>query len=217
MQVNKIKGVIFDLDGTLANTLHVSIASFKMSLEPLLGRSISSNEIIDTFGPTEEGTIMSLAPEHYEKGISDYLLNYEKLHHICPRVFEGIIELLDYLKNRNVRLAIVTGKGNASTQISIQALKISSYFDIVETGSPYHSIKEKSLDKVIRMWEGIDKKSIVYIGDTVVDIEASNNVGIDIISAAWSDLADKNLLLKFNPYKVYDSVSDFFDWIKSKV
>ncbi|HXS57064.1 MAG TPA: HAD hydrolase-like protein, partial [Hanamia sp.] len=71
--MKKIKAVIFDLDGTLANTLPLCIRAFRKSIEPLINRSVSDAEIVATFGPSEEGTIMALAPDHYKKGVTDYL------------------------------------------------------------------------------------------------------------------------------------------------
>lgn len=88
--MTKIKAVIFDLDGTLANTLPLCIKAFKNSIQPLINRSVSDAEIIATFGPSEEGTIMALAPDFYEQGVSDYLHFHETLHHMCPSPFEGI-------------------------------------------------------------------------------------------------------------------------------
>ena len=78
--MKKIKAVIFDLDGTIANTLPLCVRAFKNSVEPLINRSLSDAEIIATFGPSEEGTILELAPEKKEKGVSNYLHLYETLH-----------------------------------------------------------------------------------------------------------------------------------------
>lgn len=71
--IKTISAVIFDLDGTLANTLPLCIRAFRASIEPLANRALSDQEIIATFGPSEEGTIMKLAPDHYEQGVADYL------------------------------------------------------------------------------------------------------------------------------------------------
>ena len=69
------KGIIFDLDGTIANTLPLCIEAFRKSIEPLANRALSDEEIIATFGPSEEGTIMALAPLHYDAGIKGCLKN----------------------------------------------------------------------------------------------------------------------------------------------
>jgi len=67
--MERIKAVIFDLDGTLGNTVPLCVEAFKKSIEPLINRTVADTEIIATFGPSEEGTIMALAPDFYEKGI----------------------------------------------------------------------------------------------------------------------------------------------------
>lgn len=125
--MRKIKAVIFDLDGTIANTLPLCIQAFRESIEPLIGKSISDQEIIATFGPSEEGTILALAPDHYEHGVSGYLQRYEILHAMCPQPFDGIRELLADLRRQEVKMALVTGKGALSTNISLKRFDLLSF------------------------------------------------------------------------------------------
>ena len=87
-----------------------------------MGRFLSDEEIIETFGPSEEGTIKAFIPDYYDKGISDYLHNYQELHEKCPSPFDGIIDLLNHLKKRQIRIAMVTGKGEHSTKITLENL-----------------------------------------------------------------------------------------------
>ena len=148
--MQKIKAVIFDLDGTLANTLPLCIRAFRQSIEPLINRSVSDAEIVATFGPSEEGTIMALAPDHYEKGVSDYLRFYESLHNTCPTPFEGINDLLVELQNKGVHLAMVTGKGKHSTDISLNYFKLTNFFEIIETGSPNGSRKAEGIQTILK-------------------------------------------------------------------
>lgn len=68
-----IKVVIFDFDGTVADTLPLCIEAFRRSIEPLAGKALSDQDIVSTFGPTEDGTIRALVPEHYEQALQDYL------------------------------------------------------------------------------------------------------------------------------------------------
>ena len=63
-----IRGVLFDLDGTLGNTLPVCIGAFRRAVEPFAGREVSDAEIVATFGPSEEGTVHVLAPEPRRRG-----------------------------------------------------------------------------------------------------------------------------------------------------
>ncbi len=95
--MKKIKCVIFDLDGTVGDTVPLCIKAFKKSIEPLINKNVSDEEIIATFGPSEEGTIMALAPNFYDKGVEDYLKYYEEYHEMCPKPFDGIIDILKFL------------------------------------------------------------------------------------------------------------------------
>ena len=129
--MQKLKAVIFDLDGTLANTLPLCIAAFRKAIEPHINRSVSDAEIIATFGPSEEGTIMALAPDFYEQGVADYLTHYTTLHDMCNAPFEGIIPLLEQLKEKGVRTAMVTGKGRKSALVSLEKFGLLPYFESV--------------------------------------------------------------------------------------
>jgi len=213
--MQKIKGVIFDLDGTLANTLPLCIQAFRQSVEPLALKPLSDAEIIATFGPSEEGTIMTLVPEHYEKGIVNYLNFYEALHDMCPDPFPDIRDLLDLLKEKGVHIAMVTGKGKHSTDISLKKFNLTGYFEIVETGSPTGPRKTEGIRQVLTSWPHLKKEEIIYIGDAPSDIKASREAGIAVIGAGWAPTADPEALLTLKPDRLFYTVRDLTDWLLS--
>ncbi len=134
--MQKIKAVIFDIDGTLANTVPLCIAAFRHAVEPIVNRPLSDEEIQSHFGPDEEGTIKSLAPDDYKKGTSDFLRFYEAMHDMCSAPFEGMTELLDELQQKGVHLAIATGKGKYTSGLTLHRLGLVSYFEMIENGTP---------------------------------------------------------------------------------
>ena len=215
--MQKIKALIFDLDGTLANTLPLCIAAFRNSIEPLVKRSISDEEIVATFGPSEEGTIMALAPDFYQQGVQNYLHFYETLHHICPVAFEGVKELLDFLKSSNIKLAMVTGKGKFSTAISLSKFELQNYFEVVETGSPSGPRKAEGINAVMDHWKDITRDEVLYIGDAPSDIKASREAGIRVIAAAWAPTAEVHKLIALNPDEIFYSAHDFERWLRERV
>lgn len=83
-----IKGIMFDLDGTLGDTLPLCIVSFQKTLEVITGRKYTKEEVIRHFGKTEEGILQSLVPDKWEKAFDTYLEIYNKNHHICSDVFD---------------------------------------------------------------------------------------------------------------------------------
>ena len=202
------KGVIFDLDGTIANTLPLCIEAFRRTIEPLANRKLSDEEIIATFGPSEEGTIMALAPLHYDAGIKGYLEQYEQLHSMCPDPFEGMRELLYQLKSTSCRLAMVTGKGKYSTLISLQAFNLLDVFEIIETGAPQGPRKAEGIMTVLERWEVKDKSTILYVGDAPGDIIAAQKAGIPIAAVTWASTTNKDDLIKLQPDYLFDSIKE---------
>lgn len=211
--MNKLKAVIFDLDGTIGDTVPLCIKAFRHSVEPLVKKAVTDSEIMATFGPSEEGTIMALAPEHYEKGIAEYLIHYKAFHNICPAPFEGIRELLDTLKKSNIRLAMVTGKGKYSTEISLKRFDLENYFEIIETGVSSGPIKPEGLQNVINEFCELSKEEMIYIGDAPSDIDASRLAGIPVVAVAWAEAADREKLIENQPDMIFDSVSELTRWL----
>jgi phosphoglycolate phosphatase/pyrophosphatase PpaX len=201
----------------MANTLPLCILAFRQSVEPLINRSITDKEIIATFGPSEEGTIMALAPAHYDKGIAAYLRCYESLHEICPAMFDGIEPLLAGLQNKSVGMAMVTGKGKRSTAISLKQFNATHFFDIIETGSAAGPRKAAGIQAVLDKWEKVNKEEIIYVGDAPGDIEASRKVGVPVIAAAWAETAEPEKLSDMNPDELFFTVNEFADWLNKRV
>jgi phosphoglycolate phosphatase-like HAD superfamily hydrolase len=215
--MQKIKAVIFDLDGTLANTLPLCIRAFRDAIEPLVHRDVTDEEIIATFGPSEEGTIKILAPDHYDKGVADYLHFYKAYHGICPRPFDGIRELLKILREKAIRIAMVTGKGRHSTVISLEQFGLQDFFEIIETGAAHGPRKPEGIRAVLRQWTGISKGQVIYVGDAPSDIGACRKTGVAIAAAAWAETARPSKLEELHPDELFYTVEDFSNWIMERI
>jgi len=212
----KIRTIIFDLDGTIADTLPLCIAAFKNSIEPLLGKEVSKEEIIATFGPSEEGTIRQLIPAHEEAGVKAYLQHYEELHYTCPVPFPGIPELLEFSQSKGVQLAMVTGKGIHSTLLSLKQFELEKYFRVLETGSP------KGPNKVHGIWRVLERLNAgtgdsIYVGDAPSDIKACRQVGIPIAAAGWATTTNNSELEALDPDWLFYSIEEFREWLNERV
>lgn len=145
--------VIFDLDGTLANTLPLCIKAFKEAIEPLTEKTLSDAEIIATFGPSEEGTIKALTPSTlYKDALEAYYYFYERYHDMVTDCFDGITDVLSFLKKSDVLITMVTGKGERSTKLSLGKFGIMQYFEHIETGNPTGPNKEKGITNILEQY-----------------------------------------------------------------
>ena len=207
-----LKCVIFDMDGTIADTTPLCIAAFRKSIESLLGKSISDHEIFATFGPSEEGTIQALIPESFDEGVANYIKSYRELHDICKRPFDGIVDLLGALKERGLLLALVTGKGAISLNTSLEVFGIGEYFDAIETGSPEGPSKPAGIRRVLSKF-GLEPQEAVYIGDMPNDIVSARKVSVPVIAAAWAKTANAPELETYKPDKICYTVAELYNYL----
>ena len=115
-----IKCVIFDMDGTLGDTLPICIGGIRLAVQKATGELLDDGEVIKYFGASEEGIIGKLMPEHKQEGIDLYLNFYREQHKIlAPRPFDGIIPLLDMLAKSGVYCAIVSGKDKVLNKLNV--------------------------------------------------------------------------------------------------
>ena len=210
--MNNIKGVIFDLDGTLADTLPLCIKSFQLAFEEVTGIKHPESTITKFFGQTEEGITKSIAPDKWEDCFNAYIRIYKENHHLCPAIFDGTREILDFLKENHYKIAMVTGKGRPTADISLDYFGITNYFEYVETGSAKGVIKDKCMKKILNHWQ-IPENQAVYIGDQPSDIICSRKAGVLPIAVSWASTTNLRLLEKENPYKLFSRIEDFKNWL----
>ena len=211
-----LKAVLFDLDGTIGNTLPLCLTAFRESIEPLAGRSLTDEEIVGTFGPSEEGTIAVLLPERQAEGVNHYLLRYEELHCRWPSPFEGIPEILAYLKAKRLFVGLITGKGERSTNLTLRNYELENYFDVVKTGASSGPVKDRRIEEVIKEFS-LDRKGILYVGDAPSDVKACRDCNIKIAAAAWAPTANAAELQQMRPDFLFSSVAAFSEFLRREL
>lgn len=211
-----IRAVIFDFDGTLADTLPLCIRAFRSSIEPHLGRSVTDAEIIATFGLAEEGTIRALIPDQCEEGVAAYLTHYEQYHADYPDLFPGIQSLLTELRAKSVRLALVTGKGERSAALSLTFYQLTPYFSAFGYGDLAINSKTRNINRIVADWK-LPPDAVLYVGDAPSDIVACRQAGVAIAAAAWASTAEPDVLAKLEPDAMFESVYAFRAWLLKRL
>lgn len=211
-----LRCVIFDMDGTIADTLPLCIAAFREAVQPFFDKPVSEQDILRTFGPSEEGTIRALIPAHYEEGVQAYLDHYRHLHDMCPKPFDGIPELFGLLKEKGVRLALVTGKGPLSLPISLDCFGLNDVFDAVETGSPQGPIKPLGLRNILDELK-LRPDECIYIGDMPSDVLACREVSVPVVAATWAGTVKHEELERVQPNYLCHSVPELRDLLLTMI
>src|SRR5207247_11030742 len=122
-----IAGVVFDVDGTLADTLPLIYDALNRVLEAAGRPVVANTEIRAMFGPSEEGIIAELMGEGWEDPFEAFLSYYEERHPDYVRPFPGIHELLMWLGGQGARRGVVTGKGTRTAEVTVSLLDLAGY------------------------------------------------------------------------------------------
>lgn len=214
--VEPLSGVIFDLDGTVTDTLPIAYAAFRAAIAEFAARQFTDAELLQLSGPSEEGIFRQIVPDNWELCFERYLKEYTIRHGGCNAPFPGLLEVLDYLRERRLRCALVTGKASRAVAITLRHIGIAHYFDPIEAGSPGGNIKVEALRRVLGRWR-VRASSIVYVGDVPSDMEAANAIGAIAAGAAWAATVDAAVLRASGAEIVFSRVDDFMTWLRAGV
>jgi pyrophosphatase PpaX len=202
--------LIFDLDGTLADTLPLIYEAFNDALAPVLGRTLTPEEIRGLFGPPDNHIIRDLVgPAQQDTAIDRYVSTYERQHRGLVELFEGISELLADAHAQGIRLAVVTGKSRATALMTLEILGVRDWFDVVYAGDDVERQKPDPMALVMALNDLAhdDPASAAMIGDSAADVIAGKGAGMATIGVLWGS-PDHSDLLAAGPDVVCRSIED---------
>jgi 2-phosphoglycolate phosphatase len=181
------RAVIFDMDGTLADTFALVVAAWNAALSAHAGREYAAAEVIARFGIPDSAMIRRELPEHLgDTAVEVYHRAYEAQHTPLAHAFDGITEMLAAIKDRGLPTGVVTGKGQRSARITLAALGWERMFDAVVTGEDVARQKPDPEGLFIVCKQlGVQPRDSVFVGDSPADIGAGKNAGMKTIVAGW--------------------------------
>lgn len=180
------KLIIFDLDGTLVNTVVDLNASLNYAFEMNNFPTRSVEATTKAIGNGIYRTIIRLLPSSatkcdYDKCLIDFRKHY--LNHYLDNSFpyEGMLETLKTLKESGYYLAVATNKLDEVAKNMVNKL-YPNIFDIVRGDNPSTPKKpDPTMINSIIKELSIDKDNVYYVGDSEVDIESATNSGVKLI------------------------------------
>ena len=186
------KAVIFDLDGTLLNTLPTITFYVNDTLKAFGIGVLGEADVCRYIGHGAEWLIQQ-SLLHF--GISDKALFQEVLHRYknaydkaplyLTEIYDGISDLLAGLKERGIVTAVFSNKPDSAT-VSVVKHFFGEGFAHVQGAKPQVALKpapEGVFDILGKL--GVDKKDCLFVGDTIVDMETGENAGVETVGVLW--------------------------------
>lgn len=184
----KYKLVIFDLDGTLADSSLGILNSISYTQELLCLPPIKQEEKLTFIGPTNRESynkVFGLKGETLQKAVNYHKEYAMKQGYKELKLYEGIVELLDYLKQNGIVTAVATLKAQSTTLKIFEHLGITDKFDIikgVEADNP--KTKAQLLEDCIKDAK-CEKSECVLIGDSKYDAIGAEQLDVDFIGVTY--------------------------------
>ncbi|MFK4785928.1 HAD family hydrolase [Fusobacterium sp. MFO224] len=206
MTKHKIKAILFDMDGTLMNTLD----DLTDSTNHILGKNNlpkrTKEEVRSFLGHGIRWTIAKAVPEGTDENIIDkcyreMLVYYKKHSMIKTAPYNGVKQAMENLHKEGYKIAIITNKAESS------AKKISEKFfgDMVDftIGDDEVTPLKPCPENIYRALKNLNltKEEAVYVGDSEVDVLTGKNSSMEMIAVLWG-FRDKEILLK-NGAKIF--------------
>jgi pyrophosphatase PpaX len=180
------KAVVFDLDGTLVDSVELITVSFQHAIREVLGREMSREEATTWVGRPLREQMELFDPEHADELVEVYREFNHREHDRMLTLYDGILNLLAGLLKAGVKLGLVTSKSRYTTQMAFDLTGIESYFDATVC-SDESSGNKPAPDPILTCLErlGVVVAEAAYVGDSPWDMQAAHAATVDAIAVTW--------------------------------
>ena len=189
----KYKLCIFDLDGTtadsvgaIANTANQCLTLYGLKPNPVEDYKLFAGEgqyelikrALKAAGDKELKLYEQVMPKYIELFKTGCIYNVES--------YPGVIEMLKVMKQKEIKIAILSNKQNDNTVSVVEKIFGKGFFDVILGQKDTHNRKPSPEGAYILMEEfKVKPEECLYVGDTATDMETGINAGIDTVGVTW--------------------------------
>src|SRR5690554_830270 len=186
---NQVRGVVFDLDGTLIDSAADILTGMRMTLEQAgIGVLPDDYRLGNLYG-TADNILRSIIQDMGWNGQQDYaalhqqyLKNAVAVNLQRTRLYEGVLDVLNQCRAAGLPLAICTNKAHAGAMAAVHKFHLADLFHFVTGSDTWEASKPsplpllKTIEKI-----GVPPEECIYFGDTSVDAECADAAGVPFV------------------------------------
>ena len=213
---NELKLVIFDWDGTVMDSVAKIVDSMQIAAQRE-GLNVPSEQAVkDIIGLSLAPALKQLFGELNQQQVDDMALFYKEAYLALDKkpsaLFNGILDVFESLKNRNIKIAVATGKSRVGLNRLIEQTGLGHFFCDSMTADEAESKPHPQMIEEIVNRQGVDKSQVMMVGDSLLDLTMANNAGVRGVGVSYG-AHDKARLLIAKPLAVADEANELLSYI----
>lgn len=218
----RYKGMVFDLDGTLVNSIHALTYCTNRALSRFGLGPVTEEQMMTIVG---DGYKMQMRRSllacgdaelvHYEEILPVYLEIFAKDCNYHMHAYDGIAELLAFAREHGLRLAVVSNKPHEQAVATVEYVFGKNAFDVIvgeREGIPKKPDPAGALYAAGQM--GLKPAECLYLGDTNTDMKTGKNAGMATVGVLWG-FRGREELEEFAPEHLIEKPQDAIGIVKA--
>ncbi|NPV72511.1 MAG: HAD-IA family hydrolase [Pelotomaculum sp.] len=208
----KTEAVLFDLDGTLVDSLQLIIKTYRLVFAEM-NIPWGDDEVVKMIGLPLKDIGRHFAGSQGPFFEELYQRHYLREHDLHTRLFPGTLKILEKLKACGIKLGVVTSKGRAGTDRALNLTGIGSFMDVVVTAHDVSRHKPDPEPLLIALKRlGTAAARSIYVGDSKFDVLAGQRAGTRTLAVTWG-LGTREELAQLKPDGLIDRWEELAKYI----
>lgn len=198
-----IKLVLFDLDGTLVDTVELIYLSFKHATKTVLGKTYSREKLLQNLGRPLLDQMLYFSPAHAEELIEVYHRHNLAHHDQMIKPYPGTAETLAELKAQGLRIGVVTSKRRDLAERGLRLCGLDGFIEklVAAEDTDRHKPDPEPIIFCLEKFQ-IAADNGVFIGDSPFDLSAGRAAGTQTIAALWGPFPPAELAKELPAEKI---------------
>lgn len=189
-EIKMVKLCVFDLDGTLVNTLHDLTDSLNYALNECGFPALSEERVAAIVGHSVHYMCENaVPPEHKdqaEKVLDLYMARYKEHSLDRSEPYHGMIDAVSAIRRAGIQVAVVSNKPHADTVRVMSELYPRDLFSLILGRTDKFAVKPApDALRFVMDFFGVKPEECVYVGDSDVDVQFAHNAGMRCVSVNW--------------------------------
>ena len=214
MNANNVRGVIFDLDGTLIDSYQAIYLGFHYTYSEMGLRPLSHGEVEKAIGRGLSHTFRELlGEERVAQALTLFRKKYEEVFRAHTHLLPDVRQVVESLQGRGIQLAVATNKLGRFSRAIFEHFGMDKMFAVVlgdgdvSQNKPDPEMLFLAMEKM-----GVGKEETIFVGDSVIDIQTGRNAGIRVFAVPTGN-TDREDLVKAQPTVILSCLLDLLSLV----